>query len=471
MPATKCPHCGTGFQLPDNLLGKRVKCRKCNTAFDAHLLPGNISSSLPPPLPGSDIPVVVARRIDPVPKANRWMHPGWLVGAFVALIVPILTASTLTVWRPAAWRGLSSPTVRGSSSPKIVYAGIEIGSNGPRYCVVEILPVELGGDNFRVVANEQTTARLTSGMEKTGHFDQDEFRKMVSGVKTFYDRLVETHGTPPEQIVIVSSEGLFGSIAGRGDIDEREKDRLINQCRDALSTAVHKATGQTMEFVNLTRFAEHELKAIVRKSDRKDAVFLDIGGGSTRGGYCDAADVIHDVEGPGIRSFMGRVHDGLPEDGNFAERAEALSELHLREPIRKGLRKDSEFTARSKIYLAGGIVWVMANCRHPGNENDYVRVTADDIKEFTAKVRKTPELLSKIRPDSSLSPERQEWLKAEYARMRNAFKAPERLVAGAEILLALSTELQFEGREIWFYRHSDFSWVASYIEETRRPRK
>ena len=53
--------------------------------------------------------------------------------------------------------------------------------------------------------------------------------------------------------------------------------------------------------------------------------------------------------------------------------------------------------------------------------------------------------------------------------MRGAFKTPERLVAGTEILHALSTELKFGGREIWFYRYSDFAWLASYIEEKNRP--
>lgn len=461
MNATKCPSCGAGFQLPDHLLGKRIRCKKCNTAFDTPAQQESIAVALPSQASKSDIPVVVARRSDPVPKANRRMHAGWKVGAFAALIVPIVTAFALTVWKPA-WR--SSPR------PKVLYAGIEIGSNGPRYCLVEFLPAAKGGDNFRVVAHEQTGARLTKDMEKTGHFDEVEFRKTMKAVQTFYDRLVKEQKIPPEQIVIVSSEGLFGSIAGRGDIDQHEKDHLTDQCREALSTAVNKATGQTMEFVNLTRFAEHELKAVVRQSDRNDAVFLDIGGGSTRGGYCDSAGLIHDAQGPGIRSFMGRVNDGLPEDGNFAERAAEVAEQYLREPFRKGLRRDPEFTARSKIFLAGGIVWVMAYCQHPDDADNYVRVTAQDIEEFTAKVRKMPELLSKIRPDGSLPSERQDWLKDEYARMRIAFKAPERLVAGAEILLALSTELQFARREIWFYRHSDFSWVASYIEETRRPR-
>ncbi|HTU90629.1 MAG TPA: hypothetical protein VMF69_11190 [Gemmataceae bacterium] len=392
------------------------------------------------------------------------MHAGWLVAAFAAFMVPILTASILSFWRLAhAGRPAAS-----SSNSKLAYAGIEIGSNGPRYCVVEFLPEGKGGDNYRVVAYASTAAEV---MRKSGSLNQDELPKTISAVHTFYDRLVKDHKIPPDQIVIVSSETLFGRILERRDVDQPEKDRQIHQCRDSLSAAVKKATGQTMEFVSLTKVAEHQLKAVVRKSDLKDAVFLDIGGESTRGAYCDAADLIQAAEGPGIKGFISKVKGVLLDEDDFTERAKAMAEQHLREPVRTTLGKDPEFTARNKIYLAGGIAWVMANCEHPSNTNDYVHLTTADIEAFTAKVLKKPDLLTTIQPDPSLSPERQEWLKREYARMRSAFKSPERLVAGAEILSALSTELRFAGRDIWFYRHSDFAWVASYIEATRRPRK
>jgi hypothetical protein len=71
----------------------------------------------------------------------------------------------------------------------------------------------------------------------------------------------------------------------------------------------------------------------------------------------------------------------------------------------------------------------------------------------------------------TLADERRDWLKDEYARMRAAFSSPERLIAGAEILQALSMELQLSRRSVWFYRHSDFAWLASYIDDRRRLRQ
>jgi hypothetical protein len=457
-----CPTCGAAMQIPASVLGKRGTCKKCQTPFVAQATQVSpLPTPLPPPLPlpGKDIPTVVARRSGPPPKAKRPLHIGWILGSLAALLIPILTASALSFFKPLG----------GKRDQSITYAGIEIGSNGPRYVLVEFLPVTKGGTNFRFLSNQQTAARLTDGMEKTGTFNEQELRKTVLSVKAFYDRLVKEHAIPPERIAIVSSVGLFGPITSRKDLDQKEKARLTGQCRKTLAAEVKKATGQTMEFANLRQVAEYQLKSVVRHSDLHDAVFLDVGGGGTRGGYSDAAGLIHEIQGPGIRQFMGLVKDGL-EDGVFADRAMAISEKHLREPFRNGLGKDPEFSVRGKIYLAGGITWVMTNCQHPEEADDYVRLSAGDIEAFAGRVRKTPDLLSKIQPSESLPEDRRNSLKKEYSRMRSAFKTPENLIAGADILQALSTELKFSGRDVWFYRYSDFAWLASYIDEIRRTR-
>lgn len=509
MPTISCPNCKIVLRLPDDMPSTRVKCRACRTTFDMPAPQKSAPSPVPPPIPpvpspppapsqsvkpsvapplpplrsrpplparltqpavpahktlpaDSNLPTVIAHRSESAPVAARRMHRGWMVGSFIAFVAPILTTSTLMVWRS---RG------EPNANPTLTYAGIEIGAKGPRYCLVEFHPPREGGENFRVVDHRSTSAGLAVEMKKTGRFDQAGLDKTIERVKNFYDRLMTDHQVPSEQIVIVSSEDLFDPIAkDRPDLDQKDKDRLIAQCRETLSAAVFKATGQKMEFVKSQQVAEHQLKAVVPKNELTDAIFLDIGGGSTRCNYLDAADVIRATKVTGIRGFIDIVNDRLNANTPFKDRAVELADPHLREPFRTEFGKEPELKARRKIYLAGGIVWVMANCQCPGDEHDYVHLRAGDIKDFTDKVRDNPDFLTKLVPDATLPPERQKKLKVEYGSMRTAFNTPERLVAGSEILRALSIELQFEGRAIWFYRHCEFAWLASYIEVTRRPR-
>ena len=388
------------------------------------------------------------------PEAPRALTGFWIAGAVAALLIPILAASGLAYFAS-------------KRTPK--YAGIEIGSTGPRYCVIEYLPPTKGGANYRFPASKSTATRLTEGMDRSGTFDAKELARTVEAVKSFYDELLTQHKIPAENIAIVCSVGVFGPIAKRKDLDHKEKEQRIQKCRAALAAAVKEATGQSIEIVGLRQITEHELKACVRKSDLKDAVFIDIGGGSTRGGYSDTAGLVQDHQGPGISIFMDAVNDGL-EDGSFVQRAGVLSEEHLRVPFRTDLGGDPEFKARKKVYLAGGTVWVMANCQRPEEAEDYVSLSAEAIATFAASVRSKPDMLNTLRPED-LSTQRREWFEQECPKMRSAFKKPNRLVAGAEILHALSVELKFADRDLWFYRHSDYAWIASYMDETRRSAK
>ena len=49
----QCPHCTQGLQLPEEFIGKSVKCPECQKAFRAEL-PAAPPGGTPPPLPGKD---------------------------------------------------------------------------------------------------------------------------------------------------------------------------------------------------------------------------------------------------------------------------------------------------------------------------------------------------------------------------------------------------------------------------------
>jgi predicted Zn finger-like uncharacterized protein len=56
-----CPSCGVKLDVPDDFLGKKVRCASCSTVFEAR--PDGPTPSLPPPLPRVDVP-------EPTPTAE-----------------------------------------------------------------------------------------------------------------------------------------------------------------------------------------------------------------------------------------------------------------------------------------------------------------------------------------------------------------------------------------------------------------
>jgi hypothetical protein len=148
--------------------------------------------------------------------------------------------------------------------------------------------------------------------------------------------------------------------------------------------------------------------------------------------------------------------------------APAIAEEFLRKPLREVVGKDVALSARQKVYLAGGIVWVAATCQRPDMDEDYIPLSGGDIDNFVNRVRENPRFLETIGPSGTLDSRQSERFSKEVVKMRSAFKDPDRLSAGAEILSALVSELKLSQKELWYYRHSDTDWSVSYVTEKRQ---
>src|SRR5262249_51650459 len=70
--AVACSSCGKSLRVPDNLLGKRVKCPGCGTAFTA----GDGAGSGPPPAPEERVEERPSSRRPPPPLDDLDEVPG-----------------------------------------------------------------------------------------------------------------------------------------------------------------------------------------------------------------------------------------------------------------------------------------------------------------------------------------------------------------------------------------------------------
>ena len=81
-----------------------------------------------------------------------------------------------------------------------------------------------------------------------------------------------------------------------------------------------------------------------------------------------------------------------------------------------------------KVYLVGGIVWVMANYQHPGDRGKYVKLTARDITWFEKAMRSSPNPLADFVAPAGLPPALATEMKLEIQKMKDVFP-PQKLVA------------------------------------------
>jgi hypothetical protein len=454
VPKVKCPKCGNVSPVPERLVGKKVRCIKCDTQFAATPLES-----------GQGIAEVVAPPIEVV--AHRVAGGGaqgsvlWLVVGILALLLPVAGA---TVFAALAWHRVPV------APPGEPYGVIEIASKGVKYVYFEIYPRTDAGTDLSVLDNNSTSANLVENMAKTSTFHPEGRKAALSAVVAFYQKLTTEFHLPPERIFVIGSSGLTNAVKTRKDLPDAAKEERIKKLREDLAGSVEKIIGKRMEFVEGDDEAQSQLDGVLRPRDRDVAIFIDVGSGGTRGGYLDVAGQAKKLdEGPGIKEVRTLVQTAQKErpGDSFAAVASELTGTQMRGRFKEVLAKDAVPKTRDKVYLVGGIVWVLANYQHPADRGDYVALTAQDIDSFAKAMRAGPTPLAKLAVPPGLPAKDQEKMKKDIQSMREKFN-DEELIAGAQLLKALSAEFGFAKKELYFYRHGDYAWVMEYVARKTR---
>jgi hypothetical protein len=172
------------------------------------------------------------------------------------------------------------------------------------------------------------------------------------------------------------------------------------------------------------------------------------------------------MTGPGVKGFLKKMTD-VRRERSWAEAAAQLAEKELRKPFRDVAGADPGLKTLKHVYLNGGVVWVAANVMQPANRGAKVPLTVQDLRDFAKRIGDNPRFLKDFAPPADMPASDREALEVELLDMRKKM-APEYLIAGAQILLALADELELDdkGKELVFYRHSDFAWTLAYVIET-----
>ena len=343
------------------------------------------------------------------------------------------------------------------------YGGIEIGGKGVKATVVEVRRGP-GGPEVRVLYSASKNTAVTAGLAKTRRFDPAAVKATARAVATFAQLVQKAHELPPGRMHIVGSSGLFSALRG-----DRE---AIEQNRRALAEAVRAASGMPMGFINVEQESRLSIDGIIPPDQLNTAVLLDIGGGNTKGG-CRT--------GPGRYVTFGvpfgsvTFADAARQNGKgetFADKAEAARTALLQPALHKSIEGKDELLKRPSVYLSGGACWSLATLMKPADRGSYVRLTAEDIKAYRDLLRKANGKF----PEVDLSAIKDEAVRKaaakEIGKVRVVMK-PEQLLAGAEILLALSEGMHLDkARQVSFVRHAQIGWLVAYLlekTEARRP--
>jgi len=335
-----------------------------------------------------------------------------------------------------------------------LYGGIEIGAKGVKAIALQVSPLEDGYyevESRMPIKDKNTT--IMAGVKETGRFAAEAIKETAQAVNEFFKEIRDTFKVPVEHIYIAGSSGLQANN------------------KDELAAAIEKLIGKKMIFLDTQSEVEYSILGIIARQHRRTGILIDIGSGNTKGGYREGAP-----EAPrfvtmsipfGTVTFTNELYANGASDTEAAGRADALCQKLVTAPLRQQIDRKPGLINRKRAYLTGGIVWTMATLLHPANRRALVRITASDINEFAARVRKDAQSL--LNPDLStikIAAARQQ-AEQDVQKIRDTF-TPRNLLAGAEILKAFSSEFNFAAKYVYFARYGQIGWLLSYVETQAR---
>lgn len=354
--------------------------------------------------------------------------------------------------------------IAGKTDQGRLHGGIEIDFGGVKAAVVRVSDAEQGS-GAEVVYTE--VLNTTLARTPNGRFAPEAVKATGQAVRTLYTRMQQQYQVPSRQVYIV----------GSSDLDAENLEDLADEVRDI--------TGEAITFLSLESDVRLSIIGTIPRryregaiwfDNRSQSVLIDIGGGKTKGGYQQIREPLtgapyYDFASVGIpkgtTTFTDEINQAAGKDADiktFALSARTLSEGSVRTALRNELGMRPGLAHRKKVYLSGSIVQAMITLLRPEDRQSFIPITVNDINAFHQRAVYAPQAL--LNPD--LSRIRDDGIRKEVERELDAVRSiftPKSLIAGAEILKAVTSEYNFqeEGKKILFARFSQLSLILSYV--------
>ncbi|GEM_PF-1249436 len=342
-----------------------------------------------------------------------------------------------------------------------LHGGIEI---TPRVVRAIGLRISNGseGDNIKVLYYDQLIP--SAAFPREAKFPPEYIREVAQSVKTMSEKLQRDYRILPEQIYVV----------GLSDLTVQNRDELAREIRDRLGKEVAFLDTESEIQLGIAGTVPRRYKSGGKWYDNRSiSMLFDISNSNIRGGYQQLIQtqrggteydyVTWDIP-KGSTSLAVEVANTIGPNADlqtYANRASLISGSY-RVLARMEAAKKPGLMTRRKVYLTGSIVWALACLLHPEDQRSYVPITMDDIDTFYRRALTDPDAL--LNPDLSKITDLN--VRNEARRVREAVKAvhtAKSLVAGAELLKALATELKLADRTMLYARYSYLARILSYV--------
>jgi hypothetical protein len=345
-------------------------------------------------------------------------------------------------------------------APANRYAGIEIGSTGVKFTVIDL---KSKIDSTKIPHFIYDKIEEDSDNTKFIEFTEGATKQTAEAVEKFYKKASVKYRIPDLSIYICVSHGVVSQ--------SMKKDGVTSRTECGTLTALKKRILEKIPVYGRKRngciglLDEHEEPelthmGVIPYAIKDDVALVDIGSGNTKGGYFlsnpkERFVPFEIVEG--TRSLSNRAKKDLPPadfDRLYLKRVQDIVNVQMASEIQSSA---SDIRTKLHIILTGGICWATARITDLEDNEDMQQITIADVNRVINIVSDN-ESFKSLQAKAKL-PENK-----ELKRVLDVFNQ-DLLISGSVLLEKMLKEIKRSSPDYHFYvyKASYVGWLKGYI--------
>lgn len=331
-------------------------------------------------------------------------------------------------------------------SQKNLFAGIEIGRRAVKISVIEVNNIRKG--DYKIVYFTTDRLNFADHIATSGELPQEDINKISITVVDQLKKIREEFKVLEENIFIVAAP-VFASA------------RNI----DVLKNKINTLTNKPLDVMNVNGEAKTLVKGAIPPVNYSNALLLDIGAQTTKGGYIDELEDNQLEFIPleldfGTMTLTDAVNKTVvnPNQANDMSTYQEKSfefNTFLRQKIKQMLDNNPLLLKKEKIYLSGGAVWAFSTLYYNENiKEHYVELTMEDIINYDAILKNNFVKFTNLSKTNK-----------EAARVLSTYDQ-KYLISANNILVGILESIpNLETKKIYFVKEGQVIWLISYIAD------
>ena len=342
-----------------------------------------------------------------------------------------------------------------------VHAGIEVGSKGVKFSLVEIGSNAQTRGAFNILKDTSVNTDFIS-------FSPPTFQATLSGLCNLYSIASQDYQIPSNRIFTVISSGV------KVQAEKEDKYSWITKLIDSFKLKI-KDPERYVAVIDVLQEARLSHLGIVPEGRRYNTFLIDIGSGNTKGGYFpngNTKDFKLFQLSWGTKSVANATEKRCDYDNgitNFNKQLyRVVSEIENSDII-YAVNESGSYPKSDNVAFSGGIAWSVATLMFPELiDNSVVAVTFDKVVKFSERLYNDYASVSDIAIVKNITDKNldKEAIAKEVKRVNKVFDQKS-LMAGTALLLKVMRQFEsiYEKKQFFLVKNGQVGWISAYVDQ------